>query len=157
MLALVAGRVRRLANDAQKLLQHIVHTYIARQEAIEVERDASAAEPGSDIAADKRRIFKEEEHRADELADPFRDGLRRADDARRAGGNAISLDDRKTDENDQADALIHFLVRSQLATSTSRETDEHHYIYTIAIDWDALERVAHEAKINLGSVLGHHS
>lgn len=157
MLGPRAGRVRRLANDVQKLLQHIVHTYIARQEAIDVERDASAAEPGAEIAADKRRIFKEEEHRADELADPFRDGLRRANDARRAGGNAISLDDRKTDENDQADALIHFLVRAQLATSTSRETEEHHYIYTIAIDWDELDRVAHEAKVNMGSVLGHSS
>ena len=143
-----------MANDVQKLLQHIVHTYIARQEAIDVERDASAAEPGEEIAADKRRIFKEEEQRADELTDPFRHGLRRADAARRAGGNAISLDDRKSDENAQADALIHFLVRSQLATSTSRETDEHHYIYTIAIDWDALDRVAQEAKASMNAVLG---
>lgn len=155
MLGPRAGRGGRLANDVQKLLQHIVHTYIARQEAIDVERDASAAEPGAEIAADQRRVFKEEEHRADELADPFRDGLRRANDARRAGGNAISLDDRKPEENEQADALIHFLVRSHLATSTSRETDQHHYIYTIAIDWDTLDRVAQEAKVNLSSVLGH--
>lgn len=143
-----------MANDVQKLLQHIVHHYIARQEAIELDRDASAAEPGAAIAADKRRIVKDEEHRADELHDAFRDGLRRAHDARRAGGNAISLDDRKPDENNQADALIHFLVRSQLATSTSRETDQHRYIYTIAVDWDALERVAGEARVNLKSVLG---
>lgn len=143
-----------MANDVQKLLQHIVHNYIARQEAIDVERDASAAEPGAAISADQRRVVKEEENRAEELSDSFRAGLRRANDARRAGGNAISLDDRKPDENDQADALIHFLVRSQLATSTSRETDQHRYTYTIAIDWDALDRVAREAKVNLGSVLG---
>lgn len=144
-----------MANDAQKLLQYIAHNYIARQEAIEVERDASAAEEGQAIIADKRRVVREEEQRANDLSDAFRSGLRRADDARRAGGNAISLDDRKPDENDQADALIHFLVRSQLATSTSRETEQHRYIYTIAIDWDALNRVAREAKVNLNALLGH--
>ena len=146
-----------MANDVQKLLQHIVHNYIARQEAIDVERDASAAEAGSAISADKRRAIREEEQRAEEFSDSFRAGLRRAYDARRAGGNAISLDDRKPEENDQADAIIHFLVRSQLATSTSRETDPHHYTYTIAIDWDGLDRVAREAKVNLSSVLGHGS
>lgn len=144
-----------MANDVQKLLQHITHHYIARQEAIDVERDASAAEPGAAISADKRRVIKEEESRADALTDSFRAGLRRADDARRAGGNAISLDDRKPEEDELADALIHFLVRSQLATSTSRETEQHRYIYTIAIDWDALDKVAREAKVNLNSVLGH--
>lgn len=144
-----------MANDVQKLLHHIVHNYIARQEAIEVDRDASAAEAGSEIAADKRRVFKEEEQRADELAEPFRNGLRRANDALRAGGNAISLDDRKPEENEQADALIHFLVRSQLATSSSRETDQYRYTYTIAIDWDALNRVAREAKVNMSALLSH--
>lgn len=144
-----------MANDVQKLLQHIAHHYIARQEAIELERDASAGEPGSAITADKRRVVKQEEERVEALEDPFRAGLRRADDARRAGGNAISLDDRKPEENEQADALIHFLVRSQLATSTSRETEQHRYIYTIAIDWDGLDQVAREAKVNLGTVLGH--
>jgi len=144
-----------LANDVQKLLQYIAHNFIARQESIELERDASAAETGSAITADKRRVVKQEEERVDALTDPFRAGLRRADDARRAGGNAISLDDRKPEENEQADALIHFLVRSQLATSTSRETEQHRYIYTIAIDWDELDRVARKAKVNLGAVLGH--
>lgn len=139
----------------QKLLEYIAYNYIARQEAIELERDASAGEQGEAITADKRRVVKQEEERVDALEDPFRAGLRRADDARRAGGNAISLDDRKPDENQQADALIHFLVRPQLATSTSRETDQHRYIYTIAVDWDALDRVARDAKVNLGTVLGN--
>jgi hypothetical protein len=150
-----AGRVRSLANDVQKLLQHIAHHYIARQEAIDVEREASAGEPGATISADKRRVIKQEESRADAQTDAFRSALRRADDARRAGGNAISLDDRKREEDEQADALIHFLVRSQLATSTSRETEQHQYIYTISVDWDALDKVAREAKVNLSSVLGN--
>lgn len=144
-----------MANDVQKLLQYIAQNYIARQEAIELEREASAGEQGEAITADKRRVQKQEEERVDMLGDPFRAGLRRANDARRAGGNAISLDDRKPEEDEQADALIHFLVRSDLATSTSRETDPHRYIYTIAIDWDALDGVAREAKVNLGTLLGN--
>ncbi len=142
-----------MANEVHKLLQHIVRHYIGRQEAIEVERDASAAESGEALIADKRRVLRQEEERAETLAEPFRAGLKRADDARRAGGNAISLDDRKPDEDQQADALIHFLVRSQLATSTSRETEPHHYIYTVSVDWDALDRVAREATITLTAVL----
>lgn len=142
-----------MANEVQKLLQHIGRQYIGRQEAIEVELDASAADSGEALIADKRRVLKQEEDRAEALAEPFRSGLKRADDARRAGGNAISLDDRKPEEDQQADALIHFLVRSQLASSTSRETAPHHYIYTISIDWDALNRVAREAKVNLPAVL----
>lgn len=143
-----------MANDVQKLLHHIAHHYVGRQEALELERDAPAAEAGEAVDAGKRRVLKQEEDRAEMLAEPFRDGLKRADDARRAGGNAISLDDRKPEEDKQADALIHFLVRSQLATSTSRESDQHHYIYTISVDWDALERVAREARVHLSSILG---
>jgi hypothetical protein len=98
-------------------------------------------------------VVKQEDDRIDALSDLFHAGLKRADDARRAGGNAISLDDRKPEEDQQADALIHFLVRSQLATSTSRETDPRQYIYTISVDWDALDQVAREAKVNLASIL----
>jgi hypothetical protein len=144
-----------VADDVGKLLRFIARRYLARQEAIEIERDATAADEAEDITANQRRAIREEEQRADALSDAFREGLRRADAARRAGGNAISLDDRKPEEDRQAEALIHFLVRSDLATSTSRETDQHRYIYTIAVEWEGLDRVAHEAKVDLRDLLGH--
>lgn len=144
-----------MADEVTKLLRFIVRRYLARQEAIGIERDATAAEEADDITANQRRAVREEEQSADSLADAFREGLRRADAARHAGGNAISLDDRKPEDDRQAEALIHFLVRSDLATSTSRETDEHRYIYTIAVDWEGLDRVAHEAKVDLRDLLGH--
>lgn len=143
-----------MADDTGKLLRYIVRTVLARQEVLEIERDATAVDGGADIVADQQRAIREEEQRAEDMEDAFREGLRRADAARRAGGNAISLDDRKPDENMQADALIRFLVRSDLAASTTRETDEHQYIYTIAVDWDAFNRVAKDARVDLGDLFG---
>jgi hypothetical protein len=158
----IADEARRLklterasvADETGKLLRYIVRTYLARQEVIEIERDATAVDGGADIVADQQRAIREEEQRADELSDAFHDGLIRAHDARRAGGNAISLDDRRDDENRLADAMINFLVRADLASSTTRETDEHRYIYTISVDWDALDRVAREARVDLDAVFG---
>jgi hypothetical protein len=142
-----------VADDVDKLLRHIARRVLAPEGALEIERDASAADDAAGIVADQQRAKREEEQRAADLADPFRSGLLRADAARRAGGDAISLDDRKEEDNLQADALIHFLVRADLATSKARETDQHRYIYTISIDWPSLERVAREARVNLNDVL----
>jgi hypothetical protein len=143
-----------VADDVEKLLRFIARRYVAREEILEIERDATAADEGHEIVADQRRAIQTEEQRAVEMADAFREGLRRADAARRAGGNAISLDDRKPEDDRIADALIHFLVRSDIASSTTRETEQHRYIYTIAVNWDALDRVSHDAKVNLSEVLG---
>lgn len=143
-----------MADESRKLLRYIVRNVIAHQEAVEIETDATAVDRGEALAADLRRAQREEEQRAEELADAFRDGLLRAGAARRAGGNAISLDDRKDVDNRQADAMIQFLVRADLASSTTRETERYRYIYMISVDWDALARVAREAKVDLDDVLG---
>jgi hypothetical protein len=143
-----------VADDANKLLRYIVGHVIARQDAVSIEQDATAVDRGDEIVADQRRAIRDEEERADELADAFREGLRRAEAARRAGGNAISLDDRKPEDNRMADAMIQFLVRVDLATSSTRETEAHQYIYTISVDWDALGRVAQRARVNLDGLLG---
>ncbi len=143
-----------MADDVEKLLRFIVHRYVAREEILEIERDASAADEAHNIVAGQRRAIQSEEQKATDMADAFREGLLRAESARRAGGNAISLDDRKPEDDRIADALIHFLVRSDIASSTTRETDQHRYIYTISVDWDALGRVSQDAKVNLSDVLG---
>lgn len=142
-----------MASDVDKLMRYIIRQYLAREDAIDIDRDATAGDAGSAIAEDKQRATKEEESRAEELARAFQAGLQRADAARRAGGSAISLDDRKADENLQADAMVNFLVRAKLATSNTRETSERHYIYTIAVDWEALQQVAKEARANLENIL----
>lgn len=141
-------------NDVEKLMRHIVREYLAPQDAVDIDLDASASDAGESLEQDKQRAEQAEQFRAQRLAEAFHEGLRRAHAAYRAGGSAISLDDRRDEENLQADALVNFLVRARLATSSTRESDEGHYIYMISIDWDALERVAREARANLSSILG---
>ena len=142
-----------MPDDLQRLLRHIVYHVIAHEEAKDIERDATAIDSVTDVAASQRRVFRDEEQRAEDLAVPFRDGLRRAVAAGKAGGNAISLDDRDPAEDRIADALIHYLVGAGLATSTTRETEEHHYIYTIAIDWEKLADVARQANVDLDGMI----
>ncbi len=138
-----------MSDDLRKLLNYIVHQFTGQAEVKEVERDASSVEPQSEIVADQRRVLRDEEERAARLAPLFREGLARAIAAHRAGGDAISLDDRNPIEDAIADALVHFLVSPGIATSTARETEPCHYIYTIAIDWNRLNAVAEQAQVDL--------
>ncbi len=142
-----------MANDVEKLMHHILRRFLAPQDAIRVDLDAAASDGGEELAEDKVRAVRVEELRMSRLTDSFHSGLRRAYQATRAGGDSISLDDRDEEENRQADALVNYLVRTRLASSTARETDENHYIYTISVDWDALERVADEARADLSNIL----
>ena len=142
-----------MASDVEKLMHHIVDQFLARQDAIRVDLGADASDRGDDIAQDKRRAKRAEELLLARLSGPFHSGLRRAYEAMRVGGDSISLDDRDEEENRQADALVNFLVRTKLASSTTRETASQHYIYTISVDWEALEHVAEEARVDLGDLL----
>jgi hypothetical protein len=142
-----------MPSDVEKLMRHILRRFLAPQDAIRVDLDASASDRGADLADDKERAIRVEEMRMERLSGPFHKALQRAYAASRAGGDSISLDDRDEDENRQADALVNYLVRTRLASSTTRETDENHYIYTISVDWEALERVAAEARADLSNIL----
>lgn len=138
-----------MADDISRLLHHIARHYTGTEEMKDVELDDPAI-AAADLDAGRSRALKEEQQRADELDDAFRDGLTRAHAAHQAGGDAISLDDRDPEENRIADALVHFLVGPGMAVSRTRETAHMHYIYTIWVDWDRLEQVASEASIDLG-------
>lgn len=139
-----------MADELDKLLKYIIHQYTGREEIKDVERDATSVE---DVAVEQRRVLREEETRADTLAAAFREGITRARDAHRAGGDAISLDDRNPVENQIADALISFLVRPGIATSSARQTEPQHYIYTVAVDWDRLATIAARAHVDLHSLI----
>ena len=142
-----------MASDVEKLMHHILSQFLARQDEIRVDLGADASEQAEELAEDKERAIRVEELRLARMTGPFHDGLRRAYQAMRAGGDSISLDDRNEEENRQADALVNFLVRTRLASSMTRETDSNHYIYTISVDWDALEEVADQARVKLSNVL----
>ena len=132
-----------MADDLRKLLDHIVRTYIVRDELISIDQEASASDRGAAIESDKKRAMRRELDRADDLAEAFSRGVGRSN------SGVIVLDDRNQEENQMADALIHFLVRTDLATSRSIETEPNHYRYQIMINWPKLETVARDAGVDL--------
>lgn len=141
-----------MADDVQRLLHYIAEHYTGREEAKDVERSA-AGEAAEDIVAGQRRVMRKERALADRLARPFQQGLHRAYAAYRAGGNAISLDDRDPEENEIAEALIHFLVGPGIAHSKTRETEPMHYVYIITVDWAKLAAVAKDAHVDMNALL----
>ena len=132
-----------MADDLRKLLDHIVRTYVVRDELVAIDQEASASDGGAAIESDKRRAVRREFDRADDLAEAFSRGVARSQ------SGLIVLDDRNQEENEIADALIHFLVRTDLATSRAVETEPQHYRYRILINWPKLEEVARDAGIDL--------
>jgi hypothetical protein len=139
-----------VADDIRKLLDHIVRVYLVHDDLVSIDQSASANEPGAAIESDKRRVERRELERAGELAQAFSQGLARSQ------SGAITLDDRDAAENAIADALIHFLVRADLATSRATETEPNHYSYRIAVDWTKLADVAAEAGVELSSLTRNH-
>ena len=132
-----------MADDLRKLLDYIVRTYVVRDELVAIDQEASASDGGAAIESDKRRAVRREFDRADDLAEAFGHGVARSQ------SGLIVLDDRNQEENEIADALIHFLVRTDLATSRAVETEPQHYRYRILINWPKLEEVARDAGIDL--------
>lgn len=136
-----------MADDMRKLLDYIVRTFVVHDVVVAIDQDASASDRGESIAIDKRRAVQRETDRAAELSEPFRKGLLLASDG------LVVLDDRNPDENEIADALIQMLVRHDLATSRTVETDANHYRYRIMINWKRLEAAAEEAGVDLEHLL----
>jgi hypothetical protein len=142
-----------MADDIRRLLDYIVTQYAVRDEQRAIDQDANAAEGGDVIASDKAQAVSRTEEQADDLAGPFREGLVMAWARRSQGDGAIQLDDRDPEQDRIADALIQFLVSYDLAESHSEATGPRNYIYTIAIDWPRLNRVAQAAGVQLDAAL----
>ncbi len=138
-----------MADGLERLLNVLVEREILRVDQKNVEMTASPRTPAETVDANQLIEIDRERHRAAELGPAFIAGLRRAYDARRAGQHDFALDDRRFDENAIADAMVQFLVRTQLATSHTEQTEPNHYIYHIAIDWARLAQLAAESGIDL--------
>ncbi len=142
-----------MAEAIRKVLDHIVDHYAVRDEQKEIDLNAPPMESGADIESDKQQVARREEDRADDLAEAFHRGLLLAHRARAAGQEQILLDDRHPELDRVADAMIQFLVRYDLATSRSEETEPMHYIYAVAVDWDRLQTVARAVNVDLAQAL----
>ena len=124
------------------LLSYIVSRYATADEQRAIDRDARAQVQGDELEADKAAVAERERAAADRQADAFTHGLNRAWERHQRGGSELTLDDRDPDENAMAAALIHFLVRFDLASSHSRELGDQQYAYVIRVNWDQLRQLA---------------
>jgi hypothetical protein len=132
----------------RKLLDHIVRQYAVLDELRAVDLDAASSESGAAIESGKKEAARREVERANQLAEAFDRGLALAYRTRE-----LALDDRDPEQNRIADALIFFLVRFDLATSRTEETEPLHYTYHVSVDWDRLGEVARAAGVDLDRLL----
>lgn len=142
-----------VADGIDRLLHALIEREIVRMDQKNVQLTAGPRVSAETVDANQVIEVERERHRASELAPAFADGLRRAHAAQQAGTGDLVLDDRRADENAIADALIQFLVRPQLATSHSEQTEPNHYLYHVSIDWPRLQQLARDAGLDLDAEL----
>lgn len=141
-----------MADGLERLLHAVIERRIVGIDQKNVQLTAGPRVPAETVDANQTIEMERERQRAGELAPAFAEGLRRAHVAQQSGSD-LSLDDRRADENTMADALIQFLVRPQLATSHSEQTEPNHYLYHVSVDWQRLGEVANEAGLDLAAEL----
>jgi hypothetical protein len=146
----------RVIDEVRRVLEFIVSQYVVRDEVRTIDRDASVIPDGQSIEVDKQHAVRRESDHANALAEPFNTGLVLAWRRASRGGIELLLDDRIEQENEIADALIQFLVRFDLATSRTEETDPLHYTYYITVNWDRLFDLAALNDIDLRGALTKH-
>lgn len=142
-----------MTDGLTRLLRELIEGRLVSLEQKEVQRLAGPRTPGETIAADQHIVRERERQRVADLTPAFEAGLRRAYQARQAGQESVTFDDRRDDENAMADALIQFLVRPELARAHTEPTAPNHYRYQIAVDWPQLARLAAQAGIDLDAEL----
>ena len=145
-----------MIDEVRRVLEYIVNQYVVRDEVRSIDRDASIIPDGQSIEDDKQHAVRREAEHASSLAEPFNTGLLLAWRRMSRGGVELQLEDRVEPENTIADALIQFLVRFDLATSRTEETDHLHYTYYITVDWDRLFELASSRDIDLRAALTKH-
>lgn len=142
-----------MADAFSRLLDAIVRDLVIVDAQKDVDLNSAADVSGGTIEAQKAEIVASSETRAAELAGAFRDGIILAYEAQGTGHSEISLDDRQTEQNAIADALITYLVRYDLGESRSEETDPGHYMYLVSVTWGALYQFAEANGIDLPAAL----
>lgn len=142
-----------VADAFSALLDAIVRDLVIVDAQKDIDLNTAPDVDGDTIEAQKAEIVASSEARAAELGGAFRDGIVLAYEAQETGHAEISLDDRQTEQNAIADALITYLVRYDLAESRSEETAPGHYIYFISVTWGDLYQLAEANGIDLPEAL----
>jgi hypothetical protein len=142
-----------LADELDKLYDHIVRAYALRDELLDVDLLADASDKGEAIEAEKHSIVERESDQAARMRESFRTGLATSYALRKNGGQELRLSDQDPVENSIADALIRYLVSFGLAQSRTEQAGPNHYIYHLSVDWDRVRAIAAGIGIDLEAAI----
>ncbi|MGD9712361.1 MAG: hypothetical protein AB7V46_09880, partial [Thermomicrobiales bacterium] len=104
-----------MADELDKLYDHIVRQYVMKDELIDVDLTANASEEGEAIENTKNQVVVRETDHARQMRESFRAGLSTAWQLSQNGNGELRLSDQDPIENSIADALIRYLVSFGLA------------------------------------------
>lgn len=138
-----------MADELDRLYDHIVRAYVMRDELIDVDLLATASEEGQAIEAEKHQIVERESEQARKMRESFRVGLGTSFKLSQNGGQELRLSDQDSVENSIADALIRYLVSFGLAESRTEEVGPGHFIYYVSVDWDRMRSIAASIGVDL--------
>jgi len=139
-----------LADELDKLYDHIVRAYALRDELVDVDLLAAASDDGQAIEAEKHQIVERETDQARQMRESFRAGLATSFSLTN-GSHELRLSDQDPVENNIADALIRYLVSFGLAQSRTEQSGPSQYIYYLSVDWDRLRAIAAGIGVDLES------
>ncbi|MGE3797198.1 MAG: hypothetical protein AB7G88_05085 [Thermomicrobiales bacterium] len=142
-----------MADELDKLYDHIVRQYVMKDELIDVDLTANASEEGEAIENTKNQVVVRETDHARQMRESFRAGLSTAWQLSQNGNGELRLSDQDPIENSIADALIRYLVSFGLAGSRTEQVDETSYVYHVSVDWDRLHEIASRIRIDLPQAL----
>jgi hypothetical protein len=142
-----------LADELDKLYDHIVRAYALRDELLDVDLLADASDQGQAIEAEKHSIIERESDQARQMRESFRTGLATSYELSQDGGQVLRLSDQDPVENSIADALIRYLVSFGLAQSRTERVGPSHYIYYLSVDWNRIRSIAAGIGVDLDAAI----
>ncbi len=140
-----------MADELDRLYDHIVRAYAMRDELIDVDLLAAASEQGESIEAEKHQIVERETDQARQMRESFRAGLATSFQLDRNGGQELRLSDQDPVENSIADALIRYLVSFGLAQSRTEQIGPSDYVYYLSVHWDRIRAIGASIGVDVES------
>ena len=111
-------------------------------EATELELDARARRSMADVLEEQERLEDDQLAEARRELTTFRGALEDAH-TRSGGGSAeVPYDSARPEQDEQADALIQYLVRPDYAEVRTEEPQPGRHVYYIRVHWDSLRSLA---------------
>ena len=111
-------------------------------EATELELDARARRSMADVLKEEERLEDDQLAEARRELASFRSALEDAYARSGSGSAEVAYDSAQPEQDEQADALIQYLVRPDYAEVRTEEPQPGHHVYYIRVHWDRLRSLA---------------